>query len=188
MKSFQSIPTFATALSIAASSTTDAAGVRGLASTAEPEQHYHPSPYTLGYGINVYECNENLERVAQHPEGSDVYKLCFEPNEKAIQDDIGILSIDYFSWKRPCQENSDGNRMHLEQLAVLDMQVEQFSTLKCLGGKICTLETDLGSEFYRHIGKTEGYGTATLSIGGVVEMKFEGLHKEVDTATSTKTA
>jgi hypothetical protein len=127
----------------------------------------------LGYGVTVYACDANLKRVpaGQTPQNQgSIHRVCFQPNEKATTDGVGIRSIDSFVWKR--------SGSNIEQVAVVSGRGDGvLSTLVC-GDYICHLETMLGADFYRSTGSVVGAGTATMTLGGGnVEMKFEEAQK-----------
>ena len=147
----------------------NAAGVRGAQELATHE---------IAYGVNTYICDQNFERIEESTsitkgksQGS-VYKLCFEPNEKATEDGVGIKSIDSFSWKL----GDD-----VEQFAVVDGEDFILSTTKCGMGKnkqICSVETMLGGAFYRTNGSLTGLGTATMTVGDrQVELMYDDWHQ-----------
>ena len=154
----------------------NAAGVRGAQELATSE---------IGYGVNTFVCDQNLERIHESiskKQGS-VFKLCFEPNEKAIEDGVGIKSIDSFTWKR-------GDSV--EQFAVVDGEDFVLSTSQCGTGKnkrMCSLETMLGGAFYRNRGPVTGLGTATM-IGSdslhVVQLIYDDWHQlNIEFVTAT---
>lgn len=125
-----------------------------------------------GYGVNVYECDKKFERLSTENRQKKVqgssYRVCFRPNEKALEDGVSIKSIDYFNWE---MEHKDGVA---EQAAIINGQDDGIlSILHCEeDGSLCYLESILGSPFYVDAGSVLGYGAATLTMDkGKVEME-----------------
>jgi hypothetical protein len=116
------------------------------------------------YGVDVFECNNNLEELAfqdrqvKTHEGS-VIRVCFRPNHAAMEDGVRIRSIDEFIWY---MEHANGVA---QQTAVQNGQVEpSLSQLECLeGGTICVLDTMLTGNFYFNEGSVLGTGHAFLT-------------------------
>ena len=193
MISFQSISTFfVTVLIFNTLVSTQAAGGGGGVRGAV---HHGPSSYEVGYEIDVYACDENMEQVHSTDQlaflidQGSVYKLCFEPNEKARLDGVHINAIGYFDWRRQgrtCEE-------YAQQVAVWDAKAVESSLLVCDDDYRvkCSLETMLGEAFHHdtHQGQPiTGYGTATLTTGDIVALNFQGWNVASTPPTSEKDA
>jgi hypothetical protein len=152
----------------------------------------------LGYGVEVFECNNNLEELhiddRQPKNQGSVLRVCFRPNEKAKEDGVGIRRIEFFVWQ---MEHADGLA---EQYGVKNGRGDDvLSMLDCeADGTLCFLDTLLGTDFYRNRGSVEGVGEATMRIGmGAVplekwvyqasfKMVFKGDDGETMTPDETK--
>jgi len=96
------------------------------------------------------------------------YRICFKPNEKALEDGVAIERIDHFQWEL------HHKRGVVEQEAVVNGQGDNLLTiLSCEDdGKICFLDSMLTVDFYIDGGSVLGYGEASLTGNrGKVEME-----------------
>lgn len=125
-----------------------------------------------GYGVVVFECDKNLQSLSTEERQRKIpgssYRLCFEPNEKALADGVGIERVDYFNWEL---QHRDGVA---KQKAVIDGDGDNvLSILTCKEDKkLCYLESMLVTAFYVDSGSVLGSGAATLTGNkGVVEME-----------------
>jgi hypothetical protein len=120
----------------------------------------------LNYAVNVYECDSNLDLL----EGLDraqkvvatIIRLCFVPNEEAIEAGATIDKVNSFVWSTTTR---DGDELVHE--AVINGKGDNImSAITCKdGGKICSLESILGSNFYGDTGSVIGTGEVTLTKG-----------------------
>ncbi len=127
-----------------------------------------------GYSLEVFECDRNLkslptaERQRKIPGSS--YRLCFQPNEKALADGVGIERIDHFNWEL---QHRDGVA---KQQAVINGNGDNvLSILTCTENKkLCYLDSMLVTAFYVDSGSVLGYGAATFTgnNGAVVMERF----------------
>jgi hypothetical protein len=125
-----------------------------------------------GYKIEIFECDTNLEELStenrQRKIQGSSYRICFRPNQKALDDGIGIERIDYFNWEL------FHSRGVTEQKAVTDGNGDDILTvLTCKDdGNLCYLDSMLISDFYVDAGSVLGYGEATLTENkGKIEME-----------------
>ena len=63
-----------------------------------------------GYGVHTYECDAQANEIRniddrQEKKRGGVYLICFSPNEKAVEDGVGIAAINEFTWE---MEHEDG--------------------------------------------------------------------------------
>jgi hypothetical protein len=126
----------------------------------------------LGYRIDVYECDANLKMIPtedrQVKNQGSVYRVCFRPNNKALEDGVGIKEIHSFAWELETKKGV------VEQQAVINGNGDDvLSILNCEEDrKLCYLDSLLGSRFYVDPGSVLGYGEAYLTIGtGTVDME-----------------
>lgn len=124
-----------------------------------------------GYAVEIFECDSNLEELSTEnrqvkTQGSS-YRFCFRPNQKALDDDVGIERINYFNWELLHKKGT------AEQRAVIDGVGDNIlSILTCNDDKkLCFLDSMLKAEFYVDSGSVLGYGLVTLSgEKGIVEI------------------
>lgn len=113
--------------------------------------------------MNVYECDRSLQPLSTEDRQQKVpgssYRLCFQPNENALEDGIGIESIDSFTWELNHREGVT------EQTAVVNGDGDNMlSLLTCQeDNKLCYLDSMLTTAFYVDSGSVLGYGVATLT-------------------------
>jgi hypothetical protein len=126
----------------------------------------------LGYRIDVYECDANLKMIPtedrQVKNQGSVYRVCFRPNNKALEDGVGIKEINSFAWELETKKGV------VEQQAVINGNGDDvLSILNCEEDrKLCYLDSMLGSRFYVDPGSVLGYGEAYLTMGtGTVDME-----------------
>ena len=142
-----------------------------MAVTAAAGDPVQLSAEELGYNVYAFLCNENLERISSNSKNhqGSAYRACFEPNEKAKEDGVGIRTIDSFTWKLGDNTSQD---------AVIDGKADEvLNILACGVGPnqhMCYAESMLNADFYHSRGYVTGVGVATMTIGsGKVEMNIE---------------
>jgi hypothetical protein len=121
----------------------------------------------MGYGVEVAECDENLDFIAvsspdrQVKSQGSTIRICFRPNEKARDDGIGMREVESFTWE---MDHKDGTA---EQVAVKNGKDDgMLSYLSCQeGSKVCFLDTLLLANFYLNSGSVLGTGVAHLTFG-----------------------
>lgn len=125
-----------------------------------------------GYAVNVFECDRSLKPLSSENRQRKIpgssYRLCFQPNENALEDGVGIESVDFFTWELNHREGVT------EQKAVVNGNGDNIlSVLTCQEDKkLCYLDSMLITAFYVDSGSVLGYGVATLTANkGQVEME-----------------
>ena len=125
-----------------------------------------------GYRIEIFECDNNLDELSTENRQRKIqgfsYRICFRPNDKALEDGVGIESIIHFKWEL---QHKQGVTV---QQAVLNNDGDNILTiLTCKDdGKLCYLDSMLTSEFYVDAGSVLGYGEAVFTGNkGRVEME-----------------
>jgi hypothetical protein len=127
----------------------------------------HKTAREMGYGVEVAECDENLDFIAvsspdrQVKSQGSTIRICFRPNEKARDDGIGMREVESFTWE---MDHKDGTA---EQVAVKNGKDDgMLSYLSCQeGSKVCFLDTLLLANFYLNSGSVLGTGVAHLTFG-----------------------
>ena len=125
-----------------------------------------------GYRIEIFECDNHLDELStenrQRKIQGSSYRICFRPNDKALEDDIGIESITHFKWEL---EHKLGVTA---QQAVLNNAGDNILTMLTCNddGKLCYLDSMLTADFYVDAGSVLGYGEAIFKGNkGTVEME-----------------
>ena len=121
-----------------------------------------------GYGVDVFECDATLSELSEDERQKKkkkipgtTYRVCFRPNQEAIDADVGIHSIDEWTW----DTTYDGGVAVMN--AITDGKGDGIlSDIKCQpDGSICRLDSMLPSNFHLNAGTVVGEGRATLSDG-----------------------
>lgn len=138
----------------------------GGATTAQSTPPQRLSYFTkAGYGVDVFECDADLNPLPrngrQKKKPGTTYRVCFRPNQAAIDADVGIEKIDDWYW----DTTYDGGYAELH--AVKGGKSDgALSSINCKpDGSICRLDTMLPSNFHLNPGSVVGEGRATLSSG-----------------------
>jgi hypothetical protein len=125
-----------------------------------------------GYRIEIFECDNNLDEIStenrQRKIQGSSYRICFRPNTKALEDGVGIESINHFKWEL---EHKLGITA---QQAVLNNAGDNVLTMLTCNddGKLCYLDSMLIADFYVDAGSVLGYGEAVFTGNkGTVEME-----------------
>jgi len=127
----------------------------------------------LNYRVDAFECTDELEKIVDNDDKpkkqiGTVYKICFEPNEVAREAGVGIKEINSWEW-----ETSYDGGVALQKAVIDGKGVGGLSYVECQdGGKICSLDTMLTTEFYKNPGSVLGRGEASFTAGtGTVHVK-----------------
>jgi hypothetical protein len=121
-----------------------------------------------GYGVDVFECDQELvelvERQTKRP--GQTYRICFKPNQAAVDANVGIARINDWIW----DTTYDGGIAEL--YAVKDGKGDGVLTdIRCKeDGSICRLDSMLPSKFHLNPGTVAGEGKAIMTSGGAVLM------------------
>jgi hypothetical protein len=120
----------------------------------------------LNYAVDAYECDSNFDMLKVEDRAKKVVatiiRICFVPNEEAIEAGASIDRVNSFVWSTTTRDGDD-----LEHEAVINGRGDNImSALTCKdGGKICSLQSMLASNFYHDTGSVIGTGEATLTKG-----------------------
>jgi hypothetical protein len=127
----------------------------------------------MGYNVEVFECDRNLNELSledRHKKNMGaVVRICFRPNQKAMDDKVHIQSVGSWHWE---MEHKNG---WAEYEAVKDGKGDSvLSQMECVDqGAICYLDTLLTAEFYEHKGSVMGQGWASLTAFPEEKLKLE---------------
>jgi hypothetical protein len=120
----------------------------------------------LNYAVHAYECDSNSVML----EGSDrakkvvatIIRICFVPNEEAIEAGASIDKVNSFVWSTTTRAGDE----HVLEAVINGKGDNMMSAITCKdGGKICSLESMLGPNFYQDTGSVIGIGEVTLTKG-----------------------
>lgn len=144
------------------------------------------SAIELNYGVNVFECDNNLEELEsdnrQAKRQGRTVRICLQPNDVAKEAGVTIKKVDSWIWETA----HDGGIA--KQVAATDGQGDGLlSEMKCNDeGTLCVLDTLLSSDFFKNKGSVAGHGEASLSDGtgrvpiskDIFQVKFNFIMKD----------
>mmetsp|Transcript_6075 Transcript_6075/g.7079 ORF Transcript_6075/g.7079 Transcript_6075/m.7079 type:complete len:278 (+) Transcript_6075:43-876(+) len=160
----------------------------GVASEADvavtvTDEEKTASALELGYGVLAYECDTQMQELAEEDKVTKieatiytkivgtVIRICFVPNQAALDAGIGLQEINNFKW-----ETTTKNGDELRRDAVTNGKGDGvLSAVTCHnanntndsieleGNSVCIMESMLGSTFYFDTASVMGSGEATLT-------------------------
>ena len=118
------------------------------------------------YAVDVFECDKDFQKLSiedrqRKVQGKSV-RICFQPNDLAMEDGVGIKQVDSWVWETAYQGGI------ARQAAVSEGQGDGIlSDVICKDeGTLCVLDTILTADFFKNKGSVLGEGKVTLSGSG----------------------
>mmetsp|Transcript_24463 Transcript_24463/g.27320 ORF Transcript_24463/g.27320 Transcript_24463/m.27320 type:complete len:293 (+) Transcript_24463:72-950(+) len=143
------------------------------------------SALELGYGVLAYECDTQMQELAEEDKVTKieatiytkivgtVIRICFVPNQAALDAGIGLKEINNFKWETINKRGDDLRRDAITNgkgdgvLSAVTCRKDAHNTnddpITLEGNSVCLMESMLGSTFYIDTASVMGSGEATLT-------------------------
>jgi hypothetical protein len=137
----------------------EGAGSTGFAGNGAFQVEAPVARYYTAEGFLCDSSNERLDPYSHPITFGQVARVCVTPTGLALNDNVKIRSIDYYTWTR--------NELQLSQEAILTNEEAVPKTeIFCIrGDEICAFETLLDEPFFASVGAVGGSGVVWLQFG-----------------------